>query len=266
MIPIERGPYPPEITRIGEISLSGKVAVVTGSSRGIGRAIALGLALRGANIVINSTEKSIPQAEEIKLEIEKSGQKAIVVIGDVSKEQTAIDIVSKTINEFSHVDILVNNAGTKKDDLLITMTPDQWQSVMNTNLTSTFLMSREVVKRMLKQKSQGSIISISSIVARFGNSGQANYAASKAGMIAATKCWAQEYERRGIRFNVLALGLVETDLVKDLTEKQKKEVLRKTPRFITKGEVVEQVLFLASDKAFDITGETINIDGGPIEK
>jgi 3-oxoacyl-[acyl-carrier protein] reductase len=245
-----------------EFDLSGKVAIVTGSSRGIGRAIALKLGEHGANVVVNSTERSIPQAEEVKTKIENFGQKAIIAIGDVSQEQIAKDIVLKTVSEFGHIDILVNNAGTRKDGLLITMTLDQWQSVMKTNLTSAFLMSREVAKQMIRQKSPGSIINISSVVAEVGNAGQTNYAASKAGMIALAICGAQEYQKRGIRFNALALGLVEeTDLVKDLNAQQKAEVLKKTGRFITKEEVAEQVLFLASDAAADITGKIINIDG-----
>jgi 3-oxoacyl-[acyl-carrier protein] reductase len=245
-----------------DLCLAGKVAIVTGSSRGIGRAIALSLSEHGANVVINSTEKSILQAQEVKSEIEKISQKAIIVTGDVSREQTAADIVSKTISEFNHVDILVNNVGTTKDGLLIRMPLDQWQNVMNTNLTSVFLMSREVVKQMLRQKTPGSIINISSMVAQVGNRGQANYAASKAGVDAATRCWAEEYKERGIRFNALALGFVQTDLVQNVTEKQKEEILKKTSRFITKEEVAERVLFLASDKSAEITGTIINLDGG----
>jgi 3-oxoacyl-[acyl-carrier protein] reductase len=245
-----------------DLCLEGKVAIVTGSSRGIGRAIALNLGEHGANIVINSTEKSIPQAQVVKSEIEKNGQKAIIITGDVSKKQTAIEIVLKTIEEFKHIDILVNNAGTTKDGLLIRMSQEQWQGVIDTNLNGTFYMTHEVTKQMFRQKTPGSIISISSMVAQVGNPGQANYAASKAGVDAATRCWAQEYKERGIRFNALALGFVETELVKDVTEKQKEEILKKTSRFISKEEVAEKVLFLASDKSSGITGRIINLDGG----
>lgn len=267
MTPAERGPYPPGITKINSIDLSGKVAIVTGSSRGIGQAIALKLGKHGANIVVSSTERSIPQAEEVKSQIESFGQKAFVFTGDVSQEEIAINIALETIKNFGRIDILVNNAGTRKDKLLIRMSLDEWNGVIKTNLTSTFLMTREVLKQMLKLKTGGSIINISSVVGQVGNPGQANYGVSKAGMINLTKTCAQEYERKGIRFNTLALGLVEeTDLVKDVTEKQKEEILKKTSRFITKEEVAEQVLYLASDKATGITGTTITIDGGIIKK
>lgn len=259
-----------EITRGKEFDLSGKVAIVTGSSRGIGRAIALKLGFHGADVVINSTDKSIPQAEEVKSSIEGFGRKAIIVTGNICEEETAKNIVSKTISElgFGHIDILVNNAGIRNDGLLIKMTLDQWQSVMNTNLTSAFLMTREVVIQMLKQRSGGSIINISSIVGQIGNAGQANYAASKAGLEALAKSGAVEYAKRGIRFNILALGLVETDLTKDLTDKQKEIIFQLTPikRLITSEEVADAVLFLASDRSSGITGTTINVDGGAVRR
>jgi len=256
-----------ETTKSREFDLSGKVAIVTGSSRGIGRAIALKLGFHGANVVINSTDKSIPQAEEVKSSIEGFGGKAIVVTGNICGEETAKDIVSKTVSEFGRIDILVNNAGIRKDGLLIKMTLDQWQSVMNTNLTSAFLMTREVVIQMLKQKS-GSIIYISSIAGQIGNAGQANYAASKAGLEALAKSGAAEYAKRGIRFNTLALGLVETDLTKDLTDKQKEVFfqLALIKRPITPEEVADTVLFLASDRSSGITGTTINVDGGAVRR
>ncbi len=256
-----------ETTKGREFDLSGKVAIVTGSSRGIGRAIALKLGFHGANVVINSTDKSTPQAEEVKSSIEGFGRKAIVVTGNICEEETAKDIVSKTVNEFGRIDILVNNAGIRNDGLLIKMTLDQWQSVMNTNLTSAFLMTREVVIQMLKQKS-GSIIYISSIAGQIGNAGQANYAASKAGLEALAKSGAAEYAKRGIRFNTLALGLVETDLTKDLTDKQKEIFFQLAPmrRLITPEEVADTVLFLASDRSSGITGTTINVDGGAVRR
>lgn len=261
MVVVERGPYPPEITRASKIDLSGKVAVVTGSSRGIGRAIALGLASYRADIVINSTEKSLPQAEEVKSEIEKMGRQAIIVTGDVAKEQTAIDIVSNAINKLGHIDILVNNAGTRKDGLLVKMTLDQWQGVMDTNLTSAFLVTREVVREMLRQRTKGgSVINISSIVAKIGNRGQTNYGASKAGLIGFTYSCAQEYEGR-IRFNALALGLVETELTSDLDEKQKKQISKMTSGMVTKKEVVEQVIYLASNDSAGENGKLITLEG-----
>lgn len=257
-----------ETTKGREFDLSGRVAIVTGSSRGIGRAIALKLGFHGANVVINSTDKSTPQAEEVKSSIEGFRRKAIVVTGNICEEETAKDIVSKTISQFGHVDILVNNAGIREDGLLIKMTLDQWQSVMNTNLTSAFLMTREVVIQMLKQKSGGSIIYISSIAGQIGNAGQANYAASKAGLEALAKSGAAEYAKRGIRFNTLALGLVETDLIKDLTDKQKEVIFQLAPmkRPITPEEVADTVLFLASDRSSGITGTTINVDGGAVRR
>lgn len=265
MIPVERCPYPPEITRVNNIDLSGKVAVVTGSSRGIGREIALTLASHNANVVLNSTEKSLPQAEGVKSDIEKIGQRAIIVIGDVSKEQTAIDIASNAISKLGHIDILVNNAGTRRDGLLVRMSLEQWQSIMNINLTSAFLVTREVAREMLRQRTKGSIINISSIVAKYGNRGQTNYGASKAGLIGLTFSCAQEYEGR-IRFNALALGLVETELTSDLNEKQKEQISKMTSGMVTKKEVAEQVLYLASDNSASENGKLITIDGGIIKK
>lgn len=258
---------PLEITKGKEIDLSGKVAIVTGSSRGIGRAIALKLAFHGANVVINSTERSIPQAEEVKSQIEKLGRKAIIVTGDISQEQTAKNIVSETIKEFGKIDILVNNAGTKQDGLLIQMTKNQWHNVIDTNLTSAFLMTKEVLKPMLKNKS-GSIINISSIVGQTGNAGQANYAASKAGLEALTKSIANEYGKRGIRANAVALGLVETELTSDLNEEQKGAFIQQSSlkRTILPEEVADTVLFLASDRSSAISGTTINVDGGTVRR
>lgn len=260
MIPVERGPYPPEITRNNEINLSGKVAVVTGSSRGIGRTIALEFASHKANVVLNSTINSLCQAEQVKTEIEGMGQKAIVVTGDVSKEQTAKDIVANAIRELGHINILVNNAGIRKDKLLIQMSSEDWQSVIDTNLTSAFYISREVVKDMFRSRTKGSVINISSIVATLGNKGQANYGASKGGLISLAYTIAQEYEDRGIRANSLALGLVDTELTADLNEKQRKQIADKS-NVITKKEVAEQVLYLASDYSASETGKLIIMDG-----
>ncbi len=262
----ERYPLPPEITKSKEIDLSGKVAIVTGSSKGIGRAIALKLAFHGANVVINSTEKSIPQAEEVKFQIESFGQKAIIVTGDISREQTAKDIVSKTISEFGRIDILVNNVGTKEDGLLIQMTTNQWHNVIDTNLTSAVFMTKEVLRPMLKNKS-GSIINVSSIVGQTGNAGQVNYAASKAGLIALAKSAADEYGKKGIRVNAVALGLVETDLTQDLNDQQKETIIQQSSlkRAILPEEVADTVLFLASDRSSGITGTTINVDGGAVK-
>lgn len=260
MIPAERGPYSPEITKTNEIDLSGKVAVVTGSSRGIGREIALTLASHKANVVLNSTLNSLGKAEEVKSEIEKMGQKAIIVTGDVSKEQTALDIVANAASQLGPIDILVNNAGTRRDKLLMQMSLEEWQSVIDTNLTSAFLVSREVVKNMFRNKTKGSIISISSLVATLGNKGQVNYGASKAGLIGLTYSAAQEYESRGIRFNALALGLVNTELTGDLNEKQRGEIAQKS-NIIPVKEVAEQVLYLASDKSIGETAKLIIMDG-----
>lgn len=260
MIPVERGPYPSEVIKGKEIDLSGKVAIVTGSSRGIGRSIALELASHKANVVLNSTDRSLVQAEEVKSQIEGMGQRAIIVTGDVSKEQTAIDIASNAMRQFGHIDILVNNAGTRRDGLLVKMSLDQWQDVVNANLTSAFLVTREVAREMLRRKTEGSVINISSLVARLGNRGQTNYGASKAGLIGLTFSCAQEYEGR-IRFNALALGLVDTELTHNLDEQQR-ELISKSSKIITKQEVAEQVLFLASDKSADENGKLITMNGG----
>lgn len=251
-----------------ELILSGKVAIVTGASRGIGREIALKLGENGANIVVNSTEKSIPQAEKVKSQIESFKQKAIVFTGDVSQEQTAIDIVKKTVDEFGRVDILVNNVGTKKDKLLIKMSLDEWNDVLQTNLTSAFLMTREALKQMLKLKIQGSIINISSIVGQIGNPGQANYGASKSGLENLAKCVALEMGPRGIRANNVALGFVDTQLTSDVNKEQRDAIVNLSclKRLITTNEVAETVLFLASSGSSAITGQTINVDGGAVRR
>lgn len=260
LTPEIRGPYSPTITNISEINLSGKIAVVTGSSKGIGREIALTLASHKANIVLNSTVNSLREIGDVKSEIEGMGQKAIIVTGDVSKEQTALDIVANATRELGPINILINNAGTTKDKLLMQMSLEEWQSIIDINLTSAFLVSREVVKNMFRNKTKGSIINISSIVAILGNKGQTNYGASKAGLIGLTYSAAQEYESRGIRFNALALGLVNTELTGNLSEKQREGIAEKSAVIPVK-EVAEQVLYLASDKSITETAKLIIMDG-----
>lgn len=255
---------PPEITKSKETDLTGKVAIVTGSSHGIGRTIALKLAFHGADIVINSTEHSISEAEEVKLEIEKMGRTAIIVTGDISKKETAEKIAAKAKEKFNHIDILVNNAGTTRDNHTVKMTEDEWDTVMKINLKSAFFMTQAVLPQMSKQRS-GKIINIASIIGEIGKAGQANYAASKAGLIGLTKSIALEYATRGLTANCVAPGFVRTPLTDNsVTEKQKEEILKQTPmnREILSEEIADAVLFLASDRSSAITAQTINVDGG----
>ncbi len=252
----------PELTGGKEIDLSGKVAIVTGSSRGIGRAIALKLGYHGANIVLNSREQSREQVAEVRSLVESFGQKAIWIPGDVREESTARAIAETTVKEFGRIDILINNAGLTKDSLLIRMSEEDWDLVLDTNARGAFLVTRAVLRYM--RRNSGSIINISSVAGQMGNPGQANYAASKAGLEGFTRAVAQEYGSRGIRVNAVALGFVETDLTAHVTEEQRRKILSRVPlgRSVTPEEAADAVLFLVSDRASGITGQVLNVDGG----
>ncbi|MBM4447992.1 MAG: 3-oxoacyl-[acyl-carrier-protein] reductase [Chloroflexi bacterium] len=241
------------------MDLSGKVAIVTGSARGIGREIALRLAEAGASIVVSDVADAAPVAEEIR----KMGQKSLAVVADVTSASDVAAMVEKVIAEYGRIDILVNNAGIARDQLLLRMSDEDWEAVLNVNLKSVFLCTRAVLRPMVKQR-WGRIISISSIVGIVGNPGQANYASSKAGIIGFTKTIAREVGSRGITANAIAPGFIVSKMTDQLSEAQKGEMLKRIPLgFLgTPRDVAEAVAFLASEEARYITGQVLGVDGG----
>lgn len=244
--------------------LQGKTALVTGGSRGIGRAIALKLAELGANIVVNY-RSSANAVEEIVREIEIKGVKAIAVQGDVSSFADAEKIIKAAVSEFGTLDILVNNAGITADGLLMRMKEEDFDKVIEVNLKGAFNCIRHASSVMVKQRS-GKIINISSVVGITGNAGQANYAAAKAGIIGLTKSVAKELASRGINVNAVAPGFIETDMTDALSEKVKEGALGNIPlkRFGKAEDVAEVVAFLSSANSSYITGQVINVDGGMV--
>lgn len=245
------------------MKLKDKVAVVTGGNRGIGKAIALTLAQNGASVAICGTNEATLQ--ESAREIEKAGVKAFWLKTDVSKGPD-VDAFSKAVLEtFSKVDILVNNAGITRDNLLIRMSEQDWDDVLNVNLKSTFLMTKAFTKPMMKAR-QGRIVNITSIIGVRGNAGQANYAASKAGIIGLTKTTAREFASRNITCNAVAPGFIQTDMTQALGDKAKEELLKEIPMGLLgeTSDVANAVLFFASDCARYITGQVICVDGGMV--
>lgn len=247
------------------MGLSGKVALITGSARGIGKAIALELANHGAKIVINDI---LPKNEIDKTleEIRKSGDQAIGIRADITIFKEVESMVKEIINKFGKIDILVNNAGIIRDSLLIRMKEEDWDAVININLKGTFNCSKTVAKYMMRQKSGGKIVNISSVIGLVGNIGQANYAASKAGIIGLTKSIAKELALRNINVNAIAPGFIETDMTKKLSEKVIKDLQQQIPlkRLGTVKDIAKVVYFLVSDNANYITGQVINVDGGMV--
>ena len=244
--------------------LEDKVAVVTGASSGIGREIALTLALKGAKIVVNYRGND-DEANKVVLDIENTGSKAIAVKGDVSKAEDMENLIKTAVDTYGRVDILVNNAGITKDNLLLKMTDEQFSDVIDINLKGTFNCTKAVTKYMLKQKS-GKIINIASVIGIVGNAGQSNYAASKAGIIGFTKSVAKELASRGITANAVAPGFIRTKMTDILSEDVKQEILKNIPlkKFGEAQDVAKIVAYLASDDANYITGQVINIDGGMV--
>jgi 3-oxoacyl-[acyl-carrier protein] reductase len=242
--------------------LKGKVALVTGASRGIGRACAMKLAARGAAVVVNYN-KSAKAADEVVAEIEQDGGTAVTVQGDVSRFETARSIVAATIDAYGRLDILVNNAGTTRDRLLASMTEEDFDVIIAQNLKSVFNCSRAVLRQMIKQK-YGRIVNVTSVAGVIGNPGQTNYSAAKAGIIGFTKAMAKEYGRRNIAVNAVAPGYVPTDLTEALPQPLKEVIVRATAcgRMGTAEEVADAVVFLASDEASYITGQILAVDGG----
>jgi len=242
------------------MDLSNRVAIITGSARGIGRAIALKLAEVGATVVVNDIGESVNSVvEEIKV-MKKQG---LAVIADVSLAPDVARLVETTIATFGKVDILVNNAGITRDQLLMRMSEEDWDKVLTVNLRSVFLCTRAVLRHMNKQR-RGRIINITSIVGIVGNTGQANYASAKAGIIGFTRTMAKEAASRGITANAIAPGFIDTYLTQQLKEDQKQELLKHIPLGYVGSprDVAEAVAFLASEEARYITGQVLNVDGG----
>lgn len=243
--------------------LNGQVAIITGGSRGIGRAAALALATEGAKIVVNYASSSTA-ADGVVAEITQAGREAIALQADVSKADQVDILFNKVIETWGKIDILVNNAGITRDTLLIRMKPEDWQAVIDLNLTGVFLCTRLASKIMLKQKS-GRIINITSVAGQMGNPGQANYSAAKAGVIGFTKTVAKELASRGITVNAVAPGFIATDMTKEL--KNTEEILKFIPlgRYGQPEEVAGMIRFLAADPAAAyITGQVFNVDGGMV--
>lgn len=244
------------------MKLENKIALVTGASRGIGRAVALRLATEGAKVAINFAG-NLAKAEEVKATIESNGGEAILVQGNVADFATVNEIVKKVTDTWSRVDILVNNAGITRDNLLLKMSESDFDEVIATNLKGVFNCTKAVTKLMMKQRG-GRIINMSSVVALMGNISQANYAAAKAGIIGFTKSAAKEFASRGVTVNAVAPGFIGTDMTNVLSEKIKEEMVKQIPagRIGNPEDVANAVAFLASDEAAYITGQVICVDGG----
>ena len=244
------------------IDLSGKSALVTGGSRGIGKAIGLRLATQGADVAFSYKGNEVA-ARETAREIQAMGRRAIAIQGDVAQVESADAVVKTALDAFGKLDILVNNAGITRDDLIMRMSPEAWREVLETNLFGAFWMTKAVTRPMLKARG-GRIINITSVSGQAGQTGQANYSAAKAGLIGLTKATARELASRGITVNAVAPGFVLTELTQDLPDDLKQEITSRTPlgRFGTTEEIANAVAFLASDEAGYITGQVLAVDGG----
>lgn len=244
--------------------LEGKVAVVTGASRGIGRAIALKLAEEGAKVVVNYSG-SQAKAEEVVAMIQENGGEAIAVKASVSQTEEVTALMDAAVKTYGSLDILVNNAGITRDNLIMRMKEDEWDDVLNTNLKGVFLCTKAVTRQMMKQRA-GRIINISSIVGVAGNAGQANYVAAKAGVIGLTKTTAKELASRNILVNAIAPGFIETEMTEQLPEDIKQGMLTQIPlaKLGQPEDIAKAVAFLASEDANYMTGQTLHIDGGMV--
>lgn len=252
------------------LDLTGKVALVTGGNRGIGKAIAEKFAQHGANVVISSTgsEQSRQSAHEVLQAIEGFGQEGLWFPGDISLEETGKGLVEQTVDKFKRLDILVHNAGINDDDLFMRLTGERWRRVIDTNLNSAFYVAQPALRQMQRQR-EGSVVFLSSVVAH-GNRGQANYAASKAGLEGLMRSLALEYAspRKSIRVNAISAALVNTHMAQRLTDEQREHILSRTPigRVIEPEEVANAALFLVSPMASAITGTIIDVDGGMLRR
>ncbi len=244
------------------IDLSGKVALVTGGARGIGKAIGLRLATQGADVAFIDVGR--PEVGEgTKAEIEALGRRALYIPGDITDPEACEAAVKQVIAELGKVDILVNNAGITRDDLIMRMPLEDWEKVLKVNLFGAFYMTKAVLRPMLRART-GRIVNMSSVSGQAGQAGQANYSSSKAGLIGLTKATAREVASRGITVNAVAPGFIVTDLTKDLPETLTDQLKAQTPlgRFGTVDEIANAVAFLVSDEAGYITGQVLAVDGG----
>ncbi len=242
--------------------LANKVAIVTGGSRGIGRAIALELAHRGASVIVNYNTNGVA-AQEVVMKIVKAGGKAAALLGDVAKVDDSQALIKAAIEKFGGLDILVNNAGITRDMLIMMMSEESWDAVIDTNLKGTFNCSKAAVRHMMKAR-RGRIINITSISGQIGNAGQTNYSASKAGQIGFTKALAREVAPRNITVNAVAAGYVDTEIWAGVPEEMRDAFIKMIPlgRKGTPEEIAYAVAFLASDEAAYITGQVLAVDGG----
>ncbi len=244
--------------------LDGKVALVTGASRGIGRAIALCLASEGARVAINFAGNQ-KAAEEVKSKIEENGGEAILVQANVADPAAVEAMLAKVVEAFGTIDILVNNAGITRDGLLLRMKDEDFEAVIDTNLKGVFYCTKAVAKIMMKKRS-GRIVNMSSVVGLIGNAGQTNYAASKAGVLGFSKSAAKELAARGVTVNMVAPGFIDTDMTAVLSDKVKEAMVQKIPmrKMGRPEDVANAVLFLVSDCSSYITGQVVNVDGGMV--
>lgn len=242
--------------------LTGKIALVTGAGRGIGREIALTLAKNGATVIVNYNG-SKASADEVVAEIEKNGGSAEAMQCNVSDFAASEEFVKQVLAKYKKVDILVNNAGVTRDNLIMRMSEEDYDAVLDTNLKGAFNMIRHLSRSFIKQRG-GKIINISSVSGVLGNAGQANYSASKAGLIGLTKSVAREFASRGINVNAVAPGFIDTDMTKNMTEEAKKELNGMIPmgKMGSTKDIADLVMFLAGDNANYITGQVICVDGG----
>jgi 3-oxoacyl-[acyl-carrier protein] reductase len=247
---------------VSDAPLAGKVAIVTGGSRGIGAAVAAWLAEHGAGVVVSGRDAGRLQSTVTHLE--ESGGSALAVVADAAKREDADALVEKTKERFGRVDILVNNAGITRDGLLVRMKDEDWDRVMDVNLRGAFLMTRAVAKAFVRQKSGGRVINIASAAGAMGNAGQVNYSAAKAGLIGFTKASARELAHWSILVNAVAPGLIETDMAAAISADAREALLGQVPlkRIGTAREVAEMVGFLAGDAAAYITGQVFHVNGG----
>ncbi len=248
---------------MSEKQFEGRSAIVTGGTRGIGRAIVLELAKRGANVAFNYS-KSADEAEKLKAEAEALGVKVHAAQCDVASTEAAAEFVAQVKEAFGSVDYLVNNAGITRDQLILRMKEEDWDSVIDTNLKGAWNFSKAAVRPMMRNENGGSILNISSISGVVGMLGQSNYSASKAGMIGLTKSLAKEIASRKITVNALALGLIETDMASEMNDEHREKIISQIPlgRLGNVSEVAEIACFMLSASAAYITGQVIQADGG----